>query len=150
MTPVQPAFCKDTSAELFCHGIFVAEVSLSIVIAKVLWAFDISSVPGTTPLDLGHKLVIKPNFLLEPSYNPSRHNRFTHFPVYVSVVLIFLLAAGLITEPKLHRVSIVPRSEKVRQAILEAEKITRIDILDFESVKNTRGAKQCGGCVWAW
>ncbi|KAI0882332.1 cytochrome P450 [Annulohypoxylon maeteangense] len=45
-----------------CQGIFVAEASLYIVIARVLWAFDISPRPGE-PLDLNAKiagLVTKP------------------------------------------------------------------------------------------
>ncbi|KAK8032544.1 hypothetical protein PG990_002278 [Apiospora arundinis] len=46
-----------------CQGIFVAEASLYIAIARVLWAFDITEKPGAPPLDLGDKiagLVTKP------------------------------------------------------------------------------------------
>lgn len=39
-----------------CQGIFVAEASLWIVIARVLWAFEISEVPGEPKLDLGDKI----------------------------------------------------------------------------------------------
>lgn len=39
-----------------CQGIFVAEASLYIVIARVLWAFDITEQPGAPPLDLGNKI----------------------------------------------------------------------------------------------
>lgn len=39
-----------------CQGIFVAEASLYMVIARVLWAFDIMEKPGSPPLDLGDKI----------------------------------------------------------------------------------------------
>lgn len=39
-----------------CQGIFVAEASLWIVIARVLWAFEIGEVPGEPKLDLGDKI----------------------------------------------------------------------------------------------
>ncbi|KAK6832907.1 cytochrome P450 oxidoreductase [Apiospora arundinis] len=39
-----------------CQGIFVAEASLYIAIARVLWAFDITEEPGAPPLDLGDKI----------------------------------------------------------------------------------------------
>lgn len=39
-----------------CQGIFVAEASLYIVIARVLWAFDISKADDGLPLDLGDKI----------------------------------------------------------------------------------------------
>ena len=39
-----------------CQGIFLAEASLLIVIARVLWAFEIGEVPGEPKLDLGDKI----------------------------------------------------------------------------------------------
>ena len=38
-----------------CQGIFVAESSLYITIARVLWAFNIQRQPGC-PLDMGNKI----------------------------------------------------------------------------------------------
>ncbi len=39
----------------FCQGIFVAEASLYIAVARVIWTFAISIQPGAPPLDMGDK-----------------------------------------------------------------------------------------------
>lgn len=39
-----------------CQGIFVAEASLFIIIARALWGFDISKKPGAPMLDLRDKI----------------------------------------------------------------------------------------------
>lgn len=38
-----------------CPGIHVAEASLFIIIARMLWAFDISPEPGSKPLDMNDR-----------------------------------------------------------------------------------------------
>lgn len=46
-----------------CQGIFVAEASLYIVIARVLWGFDITPEPNSPPLDLADKIGMLSLFL---------------------------------------------------------------------------------------
>ncbi|KAI1080918.1 cytochrome P450 [Whalleya microplaca] len=82
-----------------CQGIFVAEASLYIVIARAIWAFDIAPQPGAPPLDLGDKI------------------------------------PGLITKPRPYRVSIVARSDVVKQVIQDTVSGMTTDVLDFDSVK---------------
>jgi cytochrome P450 len=49
-----------------CQGIFVAEASLYIVVARVLWGLDLTPDPSAAPLDMGAKIGKHPVAQLDP------------------------------------------------------------------------------------
>ncbi|KAJ3579779.1 hypothetical protein NPX13_g784 [Xylaria arbuscula] len=61
-----------------CQGVFVAEASLYIAFSRIIWAFDISTVPGAPPLDLDDKtpgLITRPkpySVRIEPRSDKAR------------------------------------------------------------------------------
>ncbi|KAL7913597.1 cytochrome P450 [Trichoderma velutinum] len=101
-----------------CQGIHLAENSLYMQISRLLWAFDVATMPGEPPLDLLEKA------------------RKYLFLVFAFTKLIFLCCiAGFIKKPKPFRVSITPRSEQAVQVLLQSAEEAVTDLPDADIVE---------------
>lgn len=101
-----------------CQGIHLAENSLYMQVSRVLWAFDIATIPGEPPLNIHDKA-----------------SRYLFRILVFAKLILRCYIDGLIKKPKAFRVSITPRSDEAVQVLLQSAEEAVTDLPDADSVE---------------